>query len=116
MILHNSIKTPDGTIMVSTGPYDSSSHRDSSNSKTYSIFGGKDNLGRSGPSDYEELSVVWEPGMPHEITRVYVVYGGAYLTSIRSEQLNIILNTKKLSKFYAKVLLDELAFRGEEMQ
>ena len=116
-ILYNAIRCPDGTILESPSDGDYSSHMDKKTGALYSVNGGMTSLGRKGPSDYEELSVIWTPGMPHDILREYLRHKGVPLCDLHSDRINSILDTNpKLDRFYAKAFIEELNFRGEELQ
>ncbi len=56
-IILNSIKTPDGTVLISHRRHDYIEHLDRKTNKYYSIDGGMHYLKRGGDNDYIELSV-----------------------------------------------------------
>ena len=55
-IVLNSIRTPDGTVLISRHRHDFVTHHDK-NGQDYAVDGGLDYLKRMGPRDYEDLSV-----------------------------------------------------------
>ncbi len=57
MIVKNSIKTPDGTEIISKHRHDMICHVDSTTGKEYCVDGGYDYLRRVGPSDFEDTSI-----------------------------------------------------------
>lgn len=116
MILRNSLRCPDGTEIVSMHRHDYVEHKCKKTGKDYFVDGGIDYLRRSCNGDEEDTSIIWEPGMPHDITREYFMVGNSPLCNIDTDGINRILDKVKLSKFNASVLLEELHFRGEEMK
>lgn len=71
-IIRNSMRTPDGTEIVSTHRHDFVSHEDA-NGNTYSVDGGTAYLRRVGPMDAEDTSVFLWHG--HAVVRDVFTWG-----------------------------------------
>lgn len=123
-LLYNAICTPDGTVLESRHRHDFRQHRDKKTGKLYGIDGGLDYRRRSGPEDYEDISIIWEPNMPHDTLRDYLKWASygkngkgpvryILLKDLDTDHINNILDTQRdLDAFYAKALFAELDFRG----
>ena len=74
ILLHNSIKTPDGTILVSRHVHDYVSHEDKVVGTTYAIDGGQSYQRMISGGKFENLSVY--VGDSHEKVREVVERGG----------------------------------------
>lgn len=73
-IVHNSMQTPDGTIISSNHRHDYVCHKDK-NGETFCVDGGCDYLSRTGNTKVcKDLSLYADD--PHEVIREYVVRGG----------------------------------------
>lgn len=73
-LLHNSIRTPDGTILTSRHRHDYRTYVDA-NGQQYMVDGGLDYLRRNVHEDfpYEELSLTEDD--PHEVLRLVIDWG-----------------------------------------
>ena len=71
-IILNSLKTPDGTVLISRHRHDYRTYTDA-NGKTYMVDGGLDYLRRSAHADYTDLSLY--NNEPHDIQRKTIVWG-----------------------------------------
>ena len=97
---------------------------DKKTGKLYGIDGGLDYRRRSGPEDYEDISIIWEPNMPHDTLRDYLKWASygkngkgpvryILLKDLDTDHINNILDTQRdLDAFYAKAFFAELDFRG----
>ena len=124
-ILYNAIRTPDGTVLESRHVHDFRQHRDKKTGGLYGVDGGTEYRRRSGPEDYEEISIIWEPNMPHDILREYLTWASygkngkgpvryLLLKNMETSHINNVLDTQRgLDKFYAKAFFAELDYRGE---
>lgn len=74
ILLHNSIKTPDGTILVSKHVHDYVSHIEKITGATFAIDGGQSYQRIISGGKFENLSVY--VGDPHEKVREVVERGG----------------------------------------
>ena len=74
MILKNSIRTPDGTVLESWSRHDYVTHLDK-NGKTYMVDGGLDYLRRSAHGDEVDLSLSADPETEHEFCREHFMWG-----------------------------------------
>jgi hypothetical protein len=75
-ILINSIKTPDGTVLISTHTHDYQVYRDTKTNKTYGVDGGQEYLRRTGDiQDCEDLSIIVESDDDYELVRSYLKWG-----------------------------------------
>jgi hypothetical protein len=72
-IVLNSIRTPDGTVLVSRDRHDFVTHEDAVTGKTYGVDGGNEYLRRIGDNDYTELSVTSRD--PFEVQREAFEWG-----------------------------------------
>lgn len=74
-IVHNSIQTPDGTILVSNHTHDYVCHKDTITGDIQCCDGGNSYLRRTfTTADYKDLSLYADD--PHEVIRERVVRGG----------------------------------------
>lgn len=71
-IIHNSLMTPDGTILVSRHRHDYQTYTDA-NGKWYMVDGGLDYLRRSANGDEIDMSL--EDNQPHEVQRWLLRWG-----------------------------------------
>lgn len=122
-IIHNSIKTPDGTILVSNHVHDYRTHKDK-NGLEYMVDGGKEYLRRTLHKEpYEELSVYSDD--PHsEVRKVFTwgsfgIKGGQHLKMNTLEELstdhihNIIENITYIPSWFMDIFKRELVYRTE---
>lgn len=119
-IVLNRIKTPDGTILTSRYVHDYQDHKDA-NGHIYTVDGGWDYLKRSGPDDYEELSVYADD--PFELIRVSMYRGNrgingdqplkwVRLCDMSNEWLEaIIIRSYVISLFPYNLYIKELDYR-----
>jgi hypothetical protein len=63
MIIRNSIKTPDGTVLESLLVYDYVSHTDSITGATYAVDGGTIKPRIHAPDDYDDLTLVLDESL-----------------------------------------------------
>ena len=75
VIILNSMRTPDGTVLTSQHRHDYKEYKDK-NGKVYIIDGGKDYLRRSANGDEVDLSVFYDA--PHAEVREHFVWGRKY--------------------------------------
>jgi len=123
-ILLNSIRTPDGTILISHHRHDFVCHKDK-NGKQYCVDGGNDYLKRNFDTpDYKELSV-YDNGK-HALRRKTLMWGVNYdeymnrlpqteyrlIKDLDTQHIEAILETQKgISIFLKTVFKKELLFR-----
>lgn len=121
-IIHNSIRTPDGTVLVSRNVHDYVTHVDK-NGYEYMVDGGSNYLRRNlvEEAPYEELSLYI--GDPHEQLREAVTWGTygktgtepfklKLLKDLTNDHVNAILKTQvQLSEEIRQMFRDELEFR-----
>jgi hypothetical protein len=123
--LLNSIKTPDGTVLVSRHRHDYVEHLDK-NGSTYMVDGGLDYLRRStNVEPYEELSV--EDDGKHETRRQHLQWGVNYtkdevrlpetqyrrIMDLDTDHIEKILELfgHRISDLYKEVFRQELQYR-----
>lgn len=128
IILKNSLRTPDGTEIVSNHRHDHVTHKDS-NGKVYMVDGGRDYLRRSAHGDEVDTSEYWVPGMPHSRLREVLHWGTRgrdgkqplvfkALKDLEADHIEAILETQSLSNLYTAAMHMELAereFAGHEV-
>jgi len=121
-IIHNSIQTPDGTVLVSRSVHDYVTYIDK-NKHEYMVDGGmsylRRNLNEEAP--YEELSLYVDD--PHEQIREVVTWGTygksgtenfklKLLKDLTNNHINAILETQlQLSEEIRQVFRNEIEFR-----
>ena len=122
LIILNSIKCPDNTILTSRFIHDYQTHIDTTTGESYFTDGGTAYLRRSiNIIPYEDLTVYSDA--PFEVLRT-VIRWGTYGKSGREELRwvtldcmsnehikNIILTQKQINKFFKKQLNKELKYR-----
>ena len=101
-ILRNSIRTPDGTEIISEYTHDFVEHIDV-NGKTYCVDGGREYLRRVGEMDYEDTSLYFEDsiGLTREVFK-WGTYGKqgrdplkyVKLMDLTTEHINAIIRTQ----------------------
>ncbi len=103
-IVHNSIRTPDGTVICSRNRHDYVTHKDK-NGKTYMVDGGFSYLRRNLHQDapYEELSLYNDE--PHEELRSKVVWGA--LLGIMGGESHLYIPIKQMSKAHINNIIDD---------
>jgi hypothetical protein len=124
-ILLNRIKTPDGTILISTHRHDYVAHQDK-NGKMYAVDGGNEYLRRVGSSDYEDMSVSDEDEINVVDFREYFTWGTygksgeeeykrVTLCNLSNPHIEAIIKTQKqLSDTIVELLKLELEYRERE--
>lgn len=123
-ILLNSIRTPDGTVLVSRNRHDYRTHEDK-NGEQYMVDGGNDYLRRwVNIEPYEELSVYYEEGN-HDHNRSYCSWGTfgkngdePYRTisvvAMETDHIKAVLETQNhMNPIYRKIMEEELKYREE---
>jgi len=122
MILHNSIQTPDGTVLISTHQHDFCAHTDD-NGKYYFVDGGTEYLRRSANGDEVDLSVTTDS--PHELIREVVKWTSNLdvdgnplpkpitrrLSELTTEHVQAIIDTQGLSTTSTAIFNTELQWR-----
>lgn len=121
-IVHNSIRTPDGTVLVSRSVHDYVTHIDK-NGHEYMVDGGISYLRRNivEEAPYEELSLYVDDS--HEQIRESVTWGTygksgtdvfklKLIKDLTNDHVNAILKTQlQLSEEIRQMFRDELEFR-----
>ena len=122
VILRNSIRTPDGTDLVSEDGHDYRSHLDA-NGNTYAVDGGSEYLRRITPGDHVNTSIMLDEQQPFSVVREHMKWGSygkdgksqrrmLSLGEMDTDHIEAILETQKhISKFYRAAFLMELALR-----
>ena len=120
MIIRNSLKTPDGTKIVSYHRHDYKEYIDK-NGKTYFVDGGKDYLRRSNNGDEKDTSItskdkfkkirkVLEWGTRGKDGKSKLRY--VKLKNLDTDHIKAILETQyQISNIYIKFFEKELAYR-----
>lgn len=121
-ILRNSIKTPDGTVLVSRSRYDYTTHKDSVTGETYIIDGGLDyfrgsvndveaeDLSLTTDNSIEEIREGFEWGSRGEDGDQPLTY--TPLKGLSDSHIQAILDTQsQLSELRLKMFSDELEYR-----
>jgi hypothetical protein len=122
-ILRNSIRTPDGTVLISTNRHDYVTHVDA-NGETYMVDGGLDyqrgSLNKEKP-EYLHLT----SDSPHELLRTEVTWGTrgpdgtqeltyVPIANMSSNHLQAVLDNCNVYPQIAKVMQDEINRRIPE--
>ena len=119
-ILRNSIRTPDGTELISEDRHDYNHHKDA-NGNYYAVDGGLSYLKRNfDVKDYEETSVYYED--PISITRGIFKWGTygkdgkqpftkVLLEDLTTEHIYAIIETQRLNSYVLALLHKELEYR-----
>lgn len=121
-IVHNSIRTPDGTVLVSRSVHDYVTHIDE-NGHEYMVDGGRSYLRRNivEEAPYEELSLYTDD--PHEQIREKVTWGTygkngtelfklKLLKDLTNNHISAILKTQlQLSEEIRQMFRNEIDFR-----
>ena len=121
MILRNSIRTPDGTELVSRHRHDHVEYTDA-NGKTYAVDGGTDYLRRQGHGDEVDTSIVVDnPTDPlvreHLMWGTYGVDGSeplkwVLLKEMDTDHIRAVLLTQPLGEFHREAMEHELKLRN----
>ncbi len=121
-IVQNSIKTPDGTKLISTHTHDFIEYKDK-NGMIYAVDGGNSYLKRIvDRPDYEETSVYFEDD--HELVREAFMWGTygksgneplklVPLKDLESDHISNILNTQTHKEHIELMFITELKFREQ---
>jgi hypothetical protein len=120
-ILKNSLRTPDGTEIVSNHRHDYVTHVDK-NGKTYMVDGGRDYLRRSAHGDEVDTSEFWTPDTPHSKLRELLHWGTRgrdgkqplvfrALKDLDDDHIEVIIDTQSVSHLYSGAFHMELAMR-----
>lgn len=126
IILKNSIRTPDGTVLESKSRHDYQSHTDA-NGEYYFIDGGKIYFrGSANLIPYEDLSVVANKDTPHGIVRDLFEWGTRgvdgtqplkyiLLKDMDTSHIEAILETQwHISDEVKQVFINEMEWRDEK--
>ena len=120
MIISNSLRTPDGTVITSYHRHDYVVHLDANN-KQYMVDGGTDYLRRSANGDEVDLSIVVDDDDFNTLRTV--VTWGTYgpdgnqplkrvaIADLSTDHIYKILEIESLSPTYQTLLTQELALR-----
>ena len=121
LILKNSIRTPDGTVLESWHRHDFVSHTDA-NGKNYFVDGGRDYLRRSANGDEECLSIMADAD-DHEFCRQHFMWGTygkdgkqpfhrVALADMSTEHVKAVLRTQtQISYDVRRLFENELMYR-----
>lgn len=125
-LIHNSIQTPDGTILVSHHQHDYISHLDA-NGKNYFTDGGCDYVRRSLHIDEPPLDLNLYDDSPHEEIRKALTWGSRGIEGdqplvrkpikdLDLDHIEAILRTQHQIKntYMEKIFIDELRWRDEQ--
>lgn len=122
ILIYNAIRTPDGTVLVSSSVHDYLTHTDA-NGLEYMVDGGKEYLRRNVHEDatYTELAVYADD--PHERIREVYIWGTRgkngdqplvykLLKDLSDDHIESIIRTQMfLQKWQIKIFKDELEYR-----
>ena len=109
-IICNSIKTPDGTILISHHVHDYKEHKDKKSKELYTIDGGREYLRRSvNKVPYKEMTIYDDA--PFEIIRK-VFYWGTY-GKVRRKKLRYVALAKLKTEHILNILLTQHHLRAE---
>lgn len=124
-IIHNAMRTPDGTVLVSRDRHDYVTHVDATNGKEYMLDGGDDYVRCSTHPDQEFLTVYMDD--PHEKRREVFTWGTygkdgkgplrlVPLKDLSTAHIEAILATQvQIRGTYVQSLMeDELAYRDDK--
>lgn len=105
-ILHNALRTPDGTVLVSRSVHDYKTYTDA-NGKRYMIDGGNEYVRSSSNGDEEFLTLYSDD--PHEELREVLTWG-TYGKSGKEPLKRVLI--KELSDNHIKAILDNCDYIG----
>ena len=122
-LIYNAIKTPDGTVLVSTYRHDYRTHLDA-NGKTYMIDGGLAYSRRSMNGD--EVDLCLYDDAPHEIQRNVLKWGSfgiegdqplTYhtISEMSTGHIKAVLRECLVSPSHKNCMEAELKYRGEDV-
>jgi hypothetical protein len=118
----NSIRTPDGTVLISHTRHDFVSHIDATTGMTYAVDGGNHYLRRLGPDDYTENSAWSNEGWDllrhacHWGTRLPDDDQERKLVSVAemsTNHLQKVLQMENLCPVKFKIMTEEMKFRTD---
>ena len=121
-LIHNAIRTPDGTVLVSNSVHDYQTHKDK-NGKTYMIDGGREYVHSSAHGDEEYLTMYSDE--PHERIREVFTWGTygkmgdqplkyVALKDLSNNHVAAILETQShMPQYMRKLFEDEQGYRHE---
>jgi hypothetical protein len=122
IILRNSLRTPDGTEIVSRDRHEFTSHTDA-NGNRYMVDGGSEYLRRSANGDEVDTSILFFANCPFSTVREHMTWGSygpngdqpkriLKLGEMDTDHIEAILKTQDhIGKFYRAAFLMELALR-----
>lgn len=120
-LIHNSIRTPDGTILVSRDVHDYKTYTDK-NGHEYMVDGGRDYLRRNVVKEAPHTELSLYTDAPHEEIREVFTWGTygkngdepfhlVLLKDMTDNHIKTILDTQHISDYMIELFGDELEYR-----
>ena len=122
IVIRNSIRTPDGTVLISRHRHDYVSHEDK-NGNVYFTDGGADYIRRSSHGDEFSMDIFWGALVSFDVLRECLEWGTrgkngdkelryVSLGDMETDHIQAVLDTQDISDFRRGAMMIELELRN----